>query len=334
MGTESQPPSDPFESDTLEGVLQELSNQKQSIVVALVLHRQSLNDSHVLRVWSALGQDKAERIHFIVHSGGGQINAAYQLVELLRRHGKFLSAVVPLRAKSAATLLCLGADEIIIDELAQLGPLDTQMYEDRKGGDFRFSSALNPVKALEQLRDFSLECLKTTKELLVKDGVLPDEAYEIATKFVGALTPPLFGQLNPEKLGEYSRALAISAEYAKVILKRYSKLAAPQQADLVKKLVYSYPSHDYAIDYREALDLNLPVRLVPDENGPLMIRMLVQILRSKDQVLVLRPEQAPKTTRVQKATKKKVAAPARKKSKMARSSIVSNGKRNGKTVNV
>jgi hypothetical protein len=328
MSSAPQAPKDPFAGDSLESVIQNVADERQSKVVALILNRQSLNEGHVLQVWSHLS-GKADRIHFIIHSGGGQINAAYQLVELLRRHASFVSTIVPLRAKSAATLLCLGADEIIMDELAQLGPLDTQMYEDRKGGDFRFSSALNPVKALEQLRDFSLESLKITKELLVKDGVLPDEAYEIATKFVGALTPPLYGQLSPEKLGEYSRALAISAEYAKVILKRYSKLTATQQVELVKKLVYSYPSHDYAIDYREAVDLNLPVRLA-DDYGSLMIRLMVQIIRSKDEVLVTEPRQ--------------IAAPAdeggkgpaqkRRKRSQLPPQTVSAKKHNGKTVHV
>lgn len=53
-----------------------------------------------------------EEIDLVIHSGGGSIHAAYQVVELLRLHSKRLNACVPFWAKSAATLLCLGADEM------------------------------------------------------------------------------------------------------------------------------------------------------------------------------------------------------------------------------
>ena len=41
---------------------------------------------------------------------------------------------MPFWAKSAATLLCLGADKIVLGEHAELGPLDVQIYEEKKAG--------------------------------------------------------------------------------------------------------------------------------------------------------------------------------------------------------
>ncbi len=48
----------------------------------------------------------------VIDSGGGYAQAAFQIANLFRRHAGGFTAVVPRYAKSAATLLTLGADEI------------------------------------------------------------------------------------------------------------------------------------------------------------------------------------------------------------------------------
>ena len=127
---------------------------------------ESLDLKHVIRLRSALGDQKFEDLDLVIHSGGGSIHAAYQVVELLRLHAEHVHACVPLYAKSAATLLCLGAEDIVVDELAELGPLDTQIYEEKKGDKMEFTSALNPFKTLEQLRKFSLETLDIAVKMI------------------------------------------------------------------------------------------------------------------------------------------------------------------------
>src|SRR5258708_1953989 len=70
--------------------------------------------------------DKRE-IGLIITSGGGQIEPAYLISKLCREStpGKFV-AVVPRRAKSGATLVCCGADEIHMGQMSELGPIDPQ----------------------------------------------------------------------------------------------------------------------------------------------------------------------------------------------------------------
>lgn len=55
--------------------------------------------------------------------------ATDKLMDLCRRYctGK-LRVVVPLYAKSAATLMALSADEIVMGETSELGPIDAQVY--------------------------------------------------------------------------------------------------------------------------------------------------------------------------------------------------------------
>jgi ClpP class serine protease len=67
------------------------------------------------------------RIDMIILSGGGYPHPAYQMVNIIRSRCKKLKAIVPLYAKSAATLMTLGSDEIVMGAQSELGPLDMQM---------------------------------------------------------------------------------------------------------------------------------------------------------------------------------------------------------------
>ncbi len=150
-----------------------------------------MNLSHVVSLGNEIGNKKYDEIDMVIHSPGGDINAAYQMLELLRFHAVKINACVPFYAKSAATLLCIGADLIILDELAQLGPLDTQMAE-VKGGKREYVSALNQFIALEQLQKFALETLDQSMVLILERSKLDMETcFKHAVTFVQALTSPL-----------------------------------------------------------------------------------------------------------------------------------------------
>ena len=61
-----------------------------------------------------------ERLNVFVCSYGGNPNVAFNSVNILRDKCKHLVTYVPDYAKSAATLFCLGADEIVLNLGAQL----------------------------------------------------------------------------------------------------------------------------------------------------------------------------------------------------------------------
>jgi hypothetical protein len=274
----------------IKQVLADFATRRQVPLVAVLLAHEPLVNKWAIKLRRALAGKSFETIDLLVHSGGGDVNVAYQMVEVLRLHSNALRAVVPLYAKSAATLLCLGADEIVMDELAQLGPLDTQIVEERKGGQFSFASALNPFKTLEQLRQFSLETLDITVKLIVsRCPMTPAEALDHATKFVGAITNPLFGQLSPEKLGEYSRALSVGTEYGERLLRRYSKIPDVKREQLLERLVHGYPSHEYIIDYHEAVELGLPVTLFADDERDLADCLLQALPAASDDLVLVEP---------------------------------------------
>jgi hypothetical protein len=72
--------------------------------------------------------DVPEReLDLILHSPGGSPEAAEQFVNYLRTQFDHIRAFVPLQAKSAATMIALGCDEIVLGEHSELGPIDPQI---------------------------------------------------------------------------------------------------------------------------------------------------------------------------------------------------------------
>lgn len=74
-------------------------------------------------------RDVPERkLDLIVHSPGGSPEAAEQIVEYLRTQFDYIRCFVPLQAKSAATMIALGCDEIVMGHHSELGPIDPQIF--------------------------------------------------------------------------------------------------------------------------------------------------------------------------------------------------------------
>jgi len=66
-------------------------------------------------------------IDLILHSPGGTAEAAEAIVEYLRGRFPGLRVIVPIAAMSAATMMALAADRIVMGAHSQLGPIDPQM---------------------------------------------------------------------------------------------------------------------------------------------------------------------------------------------------------------
>lgn len=67
------------------------------------------------------------RLDLLVNSPGGFPYAAGKMVRVCRTFSSEFRTIVVNRAMSAATLLCLGAHELVMAETASLGPIDPQM---------------------------------------------------------------------------------------------------------------------------------------------------------------------------------------------------------------
>ncbi len=69
-------------------------------------------------------------IDVIIHSPGGSAEATQSLVSMLREHFGNIRFIIPNMAKSAATMMVLAGDEILMDDKSELGPIDPQIQID------------------------------------------------------------------------------------------------------------------------------------------------------------------------------------------------------------
>ena len=171
----------------------------------------------------------------LLDSPGGKIDPAEKMVHLLREAcgllsgpGGHLEVVVPHRAKSAATLIALGADRILMSYSSELGPIDPQM---------QYSSD-QWVSVFAWLRAY--------KEAEQRCAEHPDNS-----AFAEA-----FRSFDPVLVAVAEQAVSRARTCAENLLKRQggNYTAAP---DILMD-VDRFPSHGQMIDWRTATDIGIP----------------------------------------------------------------------------
>jgi hypothetical protein len=174
---------------------------------------------------TALTSDSAsgKNVLLILLSNGGSIEPAYQVSKLCRAHSKDRFVVaIPRQAKSAATLIAIGADEIHFGPLGQLGPIDPQL-----GGlpALGVSQALQTIAAMSERH--------------------PGSAEMFARYLRMALTV--------EQIGYCERVSESAVQYAERLLATKPHLVN-RAHEIAKSLVYEYKDHGFVIDFEEAKD--------------------------------------------------------------------------------
>lgn len=69
-------------------------------------------------------EGKIPRINLFLYTRGGMLEAPPRIVHLIREYSETFYTLVPYRAHSAGTSLCLGSDEIIMGKMGELSPID------------------------------------------------------------------------------------------------------------------------------------------------------------------------------------------------------------------
>ncbi|MCX2934927.1 hypothetical protein ORI20_32200 [Mycobacterium sp. CVI_P3] len=189
-----------------------------------------------------------EKIVLVIDSGGGMADAAYQIATMLRRHVGSFTAIVPRYAKSAATLLALGAEKILMGSDAEFGPLDVQLLDpDRE----EWGSALDEIQALERLNVASFELLDQVMSLLLMrtdkkvESLLPH-----VINFTTQMMRPLLEKIETVHYNQQSRTLKVAEDYAVRLLDPYYPISRAQ--DIARHLVSGYSEHGFVIDRDEA----------------------------------------------------------------------------------
>ncbi|PSQ92427.1 MAG: serine protease, partial [Proteobacteria bacterium SW_6_67_9] len=184
--------------------------------------------------------DGAERISLYLYTRGGDTLAAWSLVNLLREFTDSLEVIVPGKCHSAGTLVCLGADQILMSKQATLGPIDPSINGPLNPG--------LPGRGPESRLPVSVEDVAGYISLAQEEADVRDPA-GLAQIFL-----KLAEEVHPIALGGVKRARNQIEDLARKLLSLH--MDPDQDQDTIDKIVRvlcrEAGSHDYMIYRREA----------------------------------------------------------------------------------
>ncbi len=184
-------------------------------------HIDSLDLDQIFSALNTVNADHKKDVVLFLLSVGGAGEPAYQISKLCKSFAKSsFKVIVPRFAKSAATLLAIGADEIHMGPLGQLGPIDPQI-----GG----LPALGVSRALMTIASVAAQ--------------YPKSAEMFARYLRLALTV--------EQIGYCDRISDSAMQYAERLLSTKPRLV-PRASIIAKELVHEYKDHNFVIDLDEA----------------------------------------------------------------------------------
>ncbi len=187
------------------------------------------------------------KLDIFLCSNGGSGTVPWRLVSLFREYAKSFNVLIPYRAYSAATLIALGADEIVMHPFAELGPIDPTVSNEfnpsEQNTGRRLGISVEDVKAY-------ITFIKTTVGITHEDELI---------RAVEALTR----RVHPLALGNVERFLAQSRMVAKKILRTHMpETEEHTMEEIIENMASKLYFHGHPINRQEAKDeLRLKVNL-------------------------------------------------------------------------
>jgi hypothetical protein len=191
--------------------------------------------------------DCSKGITLIIDAPGGDGLAAERLIQVCKSYsGTDFEAIVPARAKSAATMVCLGADKILMSPTSELGPIDPQVYRKLGREEPEWIAAYHITKTYDDL---------------FRDAV--------ALAAGGHIEPYLqqLGNFNATDVAQLKAAQALAENIAISSLKN-GMLSAKTEIEIKDAIKpFTDPeatmSHGRALNHKQVKDCGLNVELMP-----------------------------------------------------------------------
>lgn len=198
---------------------------------------------------------------------GGDANAAYRIARVLNHYYNRVEILIPDICKSAGTLLCIGAHNLIIGNRGELGPLDVQISKPDEL--FESMSGLDIIQAVNALSEYMQEVFRASLVDICAGGDLQTKlAADIAAKLAEGFISPIVAKLDPVTMGAHQRAMRIGRDYGN----RLNDMTKSLESGALDALVSSYPSHQFVIDRKEASTLFKHVEAPDEVTKPLYMR--------------------------------------------------------------
>jgi hypothetical protein len=207
-----------------------------------------------------------EAVNVILDSTGGPLDSAFKTILYLSKYTESINIYVPRKAKSASTLIAVGANNIFMSPFSELGPLDTQIRDPRNPTDY--VSALDCYQSVDYVRDFGFGTLNQALKQLAfsTQGRIPlIDLVNTAAEFASTVITPMITQVKALDLGGWGRSLKIGEKYAQTLLARVDPTDSARTERIARRLVYGYTHHRFPIDIKEAEDIGLQPQLMSPE---------------------------------------------------------------------
>lgn len=192
-----------------------------------------------------------KKVDFLIISNGGDPITSLRIMGLLRERYEKVTVLLPYVAYSAATILSLGADEIVMHPYSNLGPVDPQLT----------APHITPSGATEKL-EFSPEDIVNYIEFLKTDVKASKEQMMSAIQ-------PLLEQVGALNIGSSKRSQRLSFSLSEKMLSFHIG-NNKKVKEIAKALNSSYYHHGYAVGRLEAKKMGLPVTIPDKELEDLM----------------------------------------------------------------
>jgi hypothetical protein len=194
----------------------------------------------IIRQIQAIPEAAAEADLLIVSNGGDPI-VAWRLVNLLRGRFERFNVLLPYTAYSAATLIALGADRIVMHPFATLGPVDPQLTS------FRQTEGRPPETQQFGSEDLAHYLAFVKENVGITDQAQLQNAFELLTRDVGALA-----------IGSAKRSSQLMLSLGEKLLTLHMTDKNEARA-IAESLNKSYYHHGYSVGRREAQELRLNI---------------------------------------------------------------------------
>lgn len=206
------------------------------------------------------------KLAVIIQSTGGFPDDAFKIANVIREFADHVTFVVPSYANSAATLLCLSGDRILMGPVSELGPTNPMMYVDER---LITPTLPQPVvvspQEKPQRRQMAAHALR---DFLKASGVLRADGKGYDPEVLSVYMAK--GVLNPFLLGDFERSGKIAVQYTETLLTNYMfkghENAATLAQEVAAHLCEGYYDHQYPILRKEAHEvLHLNVEDMPTD---------------------------------------------------------------------
>ncbi len=195
--------------------------------------------SEFIQQLETLRGDERETVDLLIESDGGDSLVSWRVISMLRERFKRVNVLVPHAAFSAATLLALGADEIIMGPYGVLGPIDPQITVLQKDGSTQKFAYEDIVSFLDFVKD--------------EAGITEQSHLKAAFNRLAEV-------VEATSLGFAKRSSSLSVSMGEKMLQMHMADSELSNArDIALKLNKSFFSHGHAVSRSEARDIGLKV---------------------------------------------------------------------------